>query len=113
MYENFYGLRDKPFSILPDPDFLYWGRAHLFAFAMLEFGVTNGAGFTVITGEIGSGKTTLVRHLLRKLKPNIKVGLISNTPHDRDELLRWIMLSLDQPHDGDFTTLLKRFHDFL
>ena len=39
MYEHFYGLRDKPFSILPDPDLLYWGRAHLFAFAMLEFGV--------------------------------------------------------------------------
>ena len=59
MYEAFYGLREKPFSILPDPDLIYWGRMHSMAFTMLEFGVMNNAGFTVITGEIGSGKTTL------------------------------------------------------
>ena len=64
MYEPFYGLRGKPFSILPDPDMIYWGRMHSMAFTMLDFGVMNNAGFTVITGEIGSGKTTLVRHLL-------------------------------------------------
>ena len=67
MYEAFYGLREKPFSILPDPDLIYWGHNHLLAFAMLEFGVTNSAGFTVITGEVGSGKTTLLRFLLRRL----------------------------------------------
>jgi type II secretory pathway predicted ATPase ExeA len=113
MYEAFYGLREKPFSILPDPDLIYWGRTHRMAFAMLEFGVMNNAGFTVITGEIGSGKTTLVRYLLRKLDPKIKVGLISNTPHGRDELLRWIMMSLDQPFDGDYPALFRRFHNFL
>ena len=81
MYEAYYGLREKPFSILPDPDLIYWGQIHRMAFAMLEFGVMNNAGFTVITGEIGSGKTTLVRHLLKKLDPKkINVGLISNTP---------------------------------
>ena len=69
MYEAYYGLREKPFSILPDPDLIYWGRTHRIAFSMLEFGVMNNAQFTVITGEIGSGKTTLVRHLLRKLDP--------------------------------------------
>ena len=89
MYEAFYGLREKPFSILPDPDLIYWGRAHRMAFSMLEFGVLNNAQFTVITGEVGSGKTTLVRHLLRKLDPRrTNVGLISNTPHGRDELLQ-------------------------
>jgi type II secretory pathway predicted ATPase ExeA len=113
MYEAFYGLREKPFSILPDPDLIYWGRTHRMAFAMLEFGVMNNAGFTVITGEIGSGKTTLVRHLLRKLNPRINVGLISVTPHGRDELLRWIMMSLDQPFEGDYPTVFKRFHNFL
>ena len=70
MYEAFYELRGKPFSILPDPDLIYWGRCHSMAFTMLEFGVMNNAGFTVITGEIGSGKTTLVRHLLKSLTPN-------------------------------------------
>ena len=68
MYEAYYGLREKPFSILPDPELIYWGKNHRLAFSMLEFGVTNNAGFTVITGAIGSGKTTLLRFLLKKLR---------------------------------------------
>lgn len=91
MYEAFYGLREKPFSILPDPDVIYWGQTHRMAFAMLEFGVMNNAQFTVITGDIGSGKTTLVRHLLKKLNPRTtNVGLISNTSPARADLLQWI-----------------------
>jgi general secretion pathway protein A len=114
MYETYYGLREKPFSILPDPDLIYWGQIHRMAFSMLEFGVMNNAGFTVITGEIGSGKTTLVRHLLKKLDPkNINVGLISNTPQNRDELLQWILMSLGQPFEGNTAVLLKCFQDFL
>jgi general secretion pathway protein A len=114
MYEAFYGLREKPFSILPDPDLIYWGQTHRLAFGMLEFGVMNNAGFTVITGEIGSGKTTLVRHLLRKLDPKIiNVGVISNTPRNRDELLQWIMISLGLSSEGNIGVLLKRFQDFL
>ena len=109
MYEAFYELRGKPFSILPDPDMIYWGRMHSMAFTMLEFGVMNNAGFTVITGEIGSGKTTLVRHLLKKLPTNISVGLISNSPQGRQELLQWIMMSLGRPFEGDYPTLFKRF----
>lgn len=113
MYEAFYGLREKPFSILPDPDLIYWGQTHRLAFAMLEFGVMNNAGFTVITGEIGSGKTTLVRYLLRKMDPRIKVGLISNTPQGRDELLQWILMSLGQPFEGSYPALFRRFQDYL
>jgi type II secretory pathway predicted ATPase ExeA len=114
MYEGFYGLREKPFSILPDPDVIYWGRAHRMAFAMLEFGVMNNAGFTVITGEIGSGKTTLVRHLLRKIHPaTISVGLINNTPQSRDELLQWVLYSLGQHVEGPSAVLLRAFHNFV
>ena len=113
MYEDFYGLREKPFSILPDPDLIYWGQNHRLAFAMLEFGVMNSAGFTVITGEIGSGKTTLVRHLLRRLDPRIAVGLISNTPPGKDGLLRWVMMSLNQPFEEPYQVLFKRFYEFL
>src|SRR6516225_3174191 len=80
MYESYYGLREKPFTILPDPDMIYWGHSHRLAFAMLEFGVMNNAGFTVITGEIGSGKTTLLRYLLQKLDRNVIVGLMSSMP---------------------------------
>jgi len=113
MYEEFYGLRGKPFSILPDPDLIYWGRNHILAFAMLEFGVTNSAGFTVITGEIGSGKTTLLRYLLRQLDPRIVVGLISNTPKGPDGLLRSVMMSLNQPFEDSYLVLFHRFHQFL
>src|SRR5262245_13508775 len=110
MYEAYYGLREKPFSIIPDPALIYWGPNHRLAYAMLEFGVMNSAGFTVITGEIGSGKTTLVRHLLRKLDPNINVGVISNTPPGKDGLLRWVMMSLNQPFEEPYHVLFKRFY---
>jgi general secretion pathway protein A len=113
MYEAFYGLREKPFSILPDPDLIYWGHNHLLAFAMLEFGVRNSAGFTVITGEVGSGKTTLLRYLLRKLDPRIAVGLLSNTPRGTDGLLQWVMMSLKQPYEASYPVLFERFHQFL
>jgi general secretion pathway protein A len=113
MYEAFYQLREKPFSILPDPDLIYWGKMHSMAFTMLEFGVMNNAGFTVITGEIGSGKTTLVRHLLKKISPTITVGLISNSPQGRQELLQWILMSLGQPFDGDYPNLFKHLQDYL
>lgn len=113
MYEAFYKLREKPFSILPDPDLIYWGKNHRLAFAMLEFGVLNIAGFTVITGEIGSGKTTLVRHLLRKLDQNISVGLISNTPRGRHELLQWILMSFNRPFEASYSALLFDFQQYL
>jgi general secretion pathway protein A len=113
MYEAFYGLREKPFSILPDPNLIYWAPNHRLAFAMLEFGVMNGAGFTVITGEIGSGKTTLLRCLLSRLDPKIAVGLISNTPRGPDGLLAWVMMSLNQPFEGSYPKLYKRFQQFL
>lgn len=80
---------------------------------MLEFGVMNNAGFTVITGEIGSGKTTLLRYLLRKLDNHIKVGLISNTPREKAELLQWVMMSLDLPFEDSYPALFKRLQSFL
>jgi general secretion pathway protein A len=113
MYESYYQLREKPFSILPDPDLIYWGRMHSMAYTMLEFGVMNNAGFTVITGEIGSGKTTLVRHLLKKISPGFTVGLISNSPQGRHELLQWILMSLRQPFDGEYPNLFNRLMDFI
>jgi general secretion pathway protein A len=114
MYESYYGLHEKPFSILPDPDMIYWGREHRMAYAMLEFAIMNSAGFSVITGEIGSGKTTLVRHLLRRIEPRlINVGLISNTPQGREELLQSIMVSLNLPYEGPIPAVLKRFQDYL
>jgi general secretion pathway protein A len=113
MYEAYYQLREKPFSILPDPDLIYWGRMHTMAFTMLEFGIMNNAGFTVITGEIGSGKTTLLRYLLRRITPSVTVGLISSSPQGRHELLQMILMSLEQSFEGDYPFLFKRLQDFL
>ncbi len=114
MYEAFFGFSEKPFSILPDPAFLYLGPAHRMAFAMLEYGVRNRAGFTVITGEVGSGKTTLIRRLLSQMPRDLKVGLISSTPKEGTDLLAWIMMSLGQPfEDASSVGLYKRFQDFL
>lgn len=113
MYEAFYGLREKPFSILPDPELIYWSPSHRLAFAMLEFGILNSAGFTVITGEIGSGKTTLLRYLLSRLDPSISVGLISNVPQGAAGLLSWVMMAFNQPYEGSYPALFQRFHRFL
>jgi general secretion pathway protein A len=83
------------------------------AFAMLEFGVMNSAGFTVITGEIGCGKTTLIRYLLRKLDHHVTACVISNTPRSQDGLLQWILMSLNQPFEGSHPALFKQFQRFL
>jgi general secretion pathway protein A len=113
MYEAFYKLREKPFSILPDPDLIYWCQSHRLAFAMLEFGVMNSAGFTVITGEIGCGKTTLLRYLLRRLDEQVTACVISNTPRSQDGLLQWVMMSLNLPFEGSHPALFKQFQRFL
>ena len=93
MYESFYGLQEKPFSLLPDPGFLYLSEKHRMALTMLQYGVMNQAGFTVITGEIGSGKTTLIRKLLEEIIDEVTVGLVSNTHRNFGELLQWVLLA--------------------
>ena len=114
MYEAFYGLKKKPFSILPDPEFLYWASPHSMAASMLEYGIMNHAGFTVITGEVGSGKTTLIHHLLSRLPGDVTVGLVTNTQGDRGDLLHWLMMSLGQDFEGvSYAGLYQRFEEFL
>jgi len=114
MYEAFYGLKEKPFSIQPDPDFLYFGRRHAYAYAMMEFGIKNEAGFIVLSGEIGCGKTTLIRHLLNDLAPSHTVGLVYNTHRDIVDLLEWILLAFGLPYEGKSKVgLYDTFQKFL
>jgi len=110
MYNEYYGLTEKPFTILPDPDYLYWGNHHTMAFSMLEYGIMNQAGFTVITGEVGCGKTTLIRHLLNTMSANLNVGLISNVQDGTGDLLQWVLLAFDQPFTE--TSNVKLFDQF-
>ena len=114
MYESYYGLKERPFSIQPDPDFLYFGRRHRYAYAMMEYGISHGAGFVVISGEIGCGKTTLIRHLLNNLDASHTVGLVYNTHRDIADLLEWIMLSFGLPYEGkSMVALYDAFQRFL
>lgn len=115
IYTAHFGLTAQPFSLTPDPDFLFWSAAHKRAYAMLEYGVMTHAPITLITGEVGAGKTTLLQHLLRSLVPEVRVGLISNPIGTREELLRWVLMSLDlpaQPADT-YVDLFARFQTFV
>ncbi|MCP3870217.1 MAG: AAA family ATPase [Gammaproteobacteria bacterium] len=98
MYEAFYGFSESPFTLLPDPSFLYLGKKHKLAYAMLEYGLFNQAGFSVITGEVGSGKTTLIHHLLNQVTDDINIGLLTNTQRNQGELLQWILLAFGQDY---------------
>lgn len=95
MYEEFYGFRERPFSLLPDPDFLYLSKKHDAALTLLTYSLTNGNAFSVIIGEVGTGKTTLIRYLLNHLDKDITVGLITNTHSAFEDLLQWILLAFD------------------
>ena len=97
IYNDHFGLASVPFTLLPDPDFLFWSENHTRAYAMLEYGMLTHAPITVITGEIGAGKTTLLRHLLRSLPEDFTVGLISNARGNRGELLHWVLMALGCP----------------
>ncbi len=115
MYEEYFGLREKPFSLLPDPSFLFLTEKHRRALTLLEYGLTSQSGFTVVTGEIGSGKTTLVRKLLQADDPEVTIGLINNTQCSSiDELLRWVAFAFNLSYKGQHQVeLYDVFTDFL
>ena len=92
MYERFYHLRERPFSLTPDPDYLYPSRAHQEALDYLRYGIQSHAGFIVVTGEIGCGKTTLLQTVLRGLDKQTSVSRIVNTMLDARELIEAVML---------------------
>ncbi len=100
MYQAFYGFRQKPFTLLPDPSFLFLNKKHRLALSMLQYGLLSEAGFTVITGEIGSGKTTLVRYVLEEIDDNLTVGSVTNTYRSFDELLQWVLLAFNLEYRG-------------
>lgn len=95
MYEGFYGFKEKPFSLLPDPAYFYDSKQHSAALTMFEYGLHNQAGFTVITGGIGCGKTTLIHYLIGRLESDITLGLINNTHESFGDLLHWVLLAFN------------------
>jgi putative secretion ATPase (PEP-CTERM system associated) len=114
MYERFYRLRERPFALTPDPDYLYPSRVHKEALGYLRYGIESHAGFVVITGAIGSGKTTLLQTLLRGLDSQTTVARVMNTLLDPRELLESAMIDVGLDPGGKSKPLmLKEFGEFL
>ncbi|MCF6252190.1 MAG: AAA family ATPase [Methylococcaceae bacterium] len=114
MYTEFYNLKEKPFSLSPDPSYLYLSKQHQTALTMLNYGIQSQAGVTVITGEVGCGKTTLTREILHNMEEDVTVGLISNAHGSFGDLLQWVMLAFDlKTENNDKAVRYQLFTEFL
>jgi len=115
MYETFYKLSGKPFQLNPDPSFYFASRGHKRAMSYLEYGLHQGEGFIVITGEIGAGKTTLVKNLFRRVDPNSFVAAqLVSTQLDADDTLRLIAAAFGLKHEEQSKAiLLTRLEEYL
>ncbi len=100
MYEAFYGFRVKPFAVSPQEEFIFLSRQHRMALELLVYGLRNQAMFCVVTGDIGTGKTTLMRHLLNGRGPSNAVAMITGTLGTFTELLQWILSEFGVEYQG-------------
>jgi len=114
-YMDFFGFRERPFTLVPDPEFLFWSAQHRRAYSVLEFGILSHAPITLVTGGVDCGKTTLLRELLRQFEERVTVGLISNAQGGRGELIQWVLNSLGVRFDPGvgYVQLFQLLQDFL
>lgn len=114
MYLEFFGLKEYPFNITPDPRFLYYSEHHKEAFDHLMYGIENRRGFIELTGEVGSGKTTLCRAVLQSLGPGVETALILNPSLTETQLLRAILNDLGLDVRGrDRLAYIEKLNEFL
>jgi len=114
MYEQHFGFKESPFSITPDPRFFYANSVYLEAYANLRYGIEAKKGFIAITGEVGTGKTTLLRKLMLSLDKTIQTVLVFNTDVTFNELLGVILRELGLPRAGkDLLGMIEELNDYL
>ncbi|WP_051822530.1 XrtA/PEP-CTERM system-associated ATPase [Desulfonatronum thiodismutans] len=114
MYESFFNLRTKPFDLLPNPSFLYQSKSHKRAMTYLDYGIKSRSGFILITGEIGSGKTTIIRDLIKKKIPKVVLSKVFNTKVSSEQLISMINDDFGLPVQGkDKIQLLRELNEFL
>lgn len=114
MYERYFNLKTKPFELVPNPQFLFLSRSHKRAFTYLDYGIKEQIGFILLTGEIGSGKTTLIRNLIQGLHHTVNLSKIFNTKVSSDQLLAMINEDFGLSIEGkDKIALLRDLNDFL
>lgn len=114
MYEEFYGLTERPFTLLPDPDFLYMSPQHKLARSYLEYAITSRLGFVVLTGEIGTGKTTLVKSILKTSHNRQRIGVLYQTSFGAEDLLELLLKEFGvRGHHPSRASRLAAFNQFL
>jgi general secretion pathway protein A len=114
MYEDFYGLKERPFTLVPDPDYLYLGSQHKLARAYLEYGLKEQIGFVVLTGEVGTGKTTLIKSLLRAKEVTQRLGVLYQTAVEAEDLLDLLLQEFQvRGHFASRAARLGAFNQFL
>ncbi len=114
MYHTFFGLNEKPFDLIPNPEYLYPSRTHQRAITYLTHGVRERAGFILLTGEVGSGKTTIIRDMVNKQLRDVVLSKVFQTKVDSHQLLALINDDFGIPTEGkDKATLLRDLNDFL
>jgi len=114
MYTEFFGLKCKPFQITPDPEFLYLSKTHKKAMNYLDYGIRENSGFILVTGEIGAGKTTIVRNMMKSLPENVQLARINNTRVDSDTLIAMINEEFGLETAGKSKIeMLRNLNDFL
>ncbi|WP_068306339.1 ExeA family protein [Pararhodobacter sp. CCB-MM2] len=114
-YLEHFGLRERPFALAPDPEFLFWSPEHRGAYAMLDYGLSTRAPITLLTGEIGAGKTTILHHFLDSLTEDVTIGMISNARPGVNDVLRRVCaaLGLTVPTGADSADIFAVIQDFL
>src|ERR1700677_8139 len=114
MFLNYYGLREQPFGVTPDPRFLYLSPAHREALASLVYGIESGLGFLALIASPGMGKTTLLFHLLEKFRTSARTAFLFQTQCNSREFMRFLLAELGyECDDGDFVHMHEQFNNRL